>query len=73
MYQCVVAGKDAWSQLAVRGLNSLDPTYQPTGKKDKSDPHGQRGYAGTIWWKAATVENDGWMAIINVGVTNIGN
>lgn len=73
VYQCVVAGKDAWSQLAVRGLNSLDPTYQPTGKKDKSDPHGQRGYAGTIWWKAATVENDGWMAIINVGVTNIGN
>lgn len=71
VYQCVVAGKDAWSQLSVRGLNSLDPTYLPTGKKDKGDPHGQRGYAGTIWWKGAAVENDGWLAIINVGASVI--
>ena len=71
VYQCVVAGKDAWSQLSVRGLNSLDPTYLPTGKKDKGDPHGQRGYAGTIWWKGATVENDFWLAILNVGASVI--
>jgi len=71
VYQLVIAGKDAWSQVAVRGLSSLDPTYLPTGKKDKGDPHGQRGYAGSIWWKAGMVENDSWMAIANVGVTNI--
>lgn len=71
VYQIVVAGKDAWSQLAVRGKSSLDPTYQPTGQKDKSDPHGQRGYAGTKWYKAGMVENDGWMAIANVGAKTI--
>lgn len=71
VYQLIIAGKDAWSQLSVRGLSSLDPTYLPTGKKDKGDPHGQRGYAGSIWWKSAAVENDGWLAIANVGVTNI--
>lgn len=69
VYQLIVAGKDAWSQLSVRGLSSLDPTYLPTGKKDKGDPHGQRGYAGTLWYKAAAVENDGWLAIANVGVS----
>ena len=29
---------------------------------------GQRGYAGTTWWKAMQIENNGWMAVGNVGV-----
>ena len=71
MYPLVIAAEDAWSQVAVRGKESLDPTFLPPGQKTKSDPFGQRGYAGTIWWKAALVENAGWLAIANVGVTNI--
>ena len=67
VYQLVVVGQDAWSQIAVRGLNALDPTYLAPGEKTKSDPLGQRGYAGTIWWKAGLVENSGWMAVGNVG------
>ena len=67
VYTLIVTAQDAWSQVAVRGLDSLDPTYLPPGQKSKSDPHGQRGYAGTIWWKAVMVENNGWMAIGNVG------
>ena len=68
MYQFIVTAADAWSQVAVRGLESLDPTFLPPGQKTKSDPHGQRGYAGTTWWKAAMIENQGWLAIGNVGV-----
>lgn len=71
VYPLIVAAEDAWSQVAVRGKESLDPTYLPPGQKSKSDPHGQRGYAGTIWWKAAMVENNGWLAIANVGVTSL--
>jgi N4-gp56 family major capsid protein len=67
VYQIVVCAQDAWSQIAVRGKESLDPTYLPPGMKQKSDPFGQRGYAGTIWWKAVMIENNGWMAIGNVG------
>lgn len=67
VYQSIVVGQDAWSQLAVRGLGSLEPTFLPTGQKTKSDPFGQRGYAGTKWWKACKVENNGWMAVLNVG------
>ena len=51
----------------MRGKESLDPTYLPPGQKSKSDPHGQRGYAGTTWWKAAMIENNGWLAVGNVG------
>ncbi len=71
VYPLIVAAEDAWSQVAVRGKESLDPTFLPPGQKSKSDPFGQRGYAGTIWWKAALVENPGWLAIANVGVTNL--
>ena len=71
VYQLIVTGADAWSQIAVRGKESLEPTYLPPGQKSKSDPFGQRGYAGTIWWKAVMVENNGWLAVANVGVKNL--
>lgn len=67
VYPFIVAAQDAWSQVAVRGKDSLNPTYIPPGEKSKSDPHGQRGYAGTIWWKSVMIENNGWMAVGFVG------
>jgi N4-gp56 family major capsid protein len=71
VYPFVVVAQDAWSQIAVRGLSALDPTYLAPGQKTKSDPLGQRGYAGTIWWKAALVENNGWMAVGFAGVKTL--
>jgi hypothetical protein len=52
-------------------MDSLDPTWLPPGMKDKSDPQGQRGYAGTKWWQATMVENNGWMAVGNVATSNL--
>ena len=71
VYQFIVAAENAWSQIAVRGRQSLETTYLEPGKKDKADPLGQRGYAGTAWWKAVMVENPGWMAVGNVGVKTL--
>lgn len=71
VYPIIVVAKDAWSQIAIRGKSALDPTYLPASQKTKSDPHGQRGYAGTIWWKAVMIENNGWMAVANVGRKNL--
>ena len=67
VYPIIVTAQDAWGQIAVRGKDALNPTFLPPGEKSKSDPHGQRGYAGTIWWKAVMIENQGWMAIGFVG------
>jgi N4-gp56 family major capsid protein len=66
VYPVIVMGADAFSQIAVRGLNALDPTFLPPGEKSKADPLGQRGYAGTSWWKATMIENTSWMAVVNV-------
>jgi N4-gp56 family major capsid protein len=67
VYPFIVTAQDAWGQIAVRGKESLDPTFLPPGEKTKSDPMGQRGYAGTVWWKAVMIENQGWMAVGFVG------
>ena len=67
VYPFIVTAQDAWGQIAVRGKEALNPTFLPPGEKSKADPHGQRGYAGTIWWKAIMIENQGWMAIGFVG------
>lgn len=71
VYPLIVTAQDAWGQVAVRGLNSMKPTYIAPSEKDKSDPLGQRGYAGVSWWKAVMIENQGWMAIGFVGVRTL--
>lgn len=67
VYPFIVTAQDAWGQIAVRGKDALSPTFLAPGEKSKSDPLGQRGYAGTIWWKAVLIENPGWLAVGNVG------
>ena len=67
VYPIIVTAQDAWSQLAVRGIDSLAPKLISASEVSKSDPLGQRGYAGAIWYKAVLLENQGWMAVGYVG------
>ncbi len=71
VYQFIVCGQDAWSSVALRGKDSMKPTFLPVGQISKSDPFGQRGYVGAMWWDAVMIENNGWMAVGNVGVKNL--
>lgn len=69
VYPFIMVGEDAWGQVALRGADSIDPTYIPPGTKDKSDPLGQRGYVGAKFYMNATLLNEGWMAVVEAGVT----
>lgn len=69
VYPFIMVGEDAWGQVALRGSDSVDPTYIPPGTKDKSDPLGQRGYVGAKFYMNATLLNEGWMAVVEAGVT----
>jgi N4-gp56 family major capsid protein len=73
VHQVIVMAADAHSQVAVRGLKGMEPFHIPHTKRDKSDPGAQRGYVGANWWKGAMIENDGWMAVLEVGRTNLTN
>lgn len=67
VYQLIVCAEDAWGQVMLRGMNSLDPTYIQPKQKDKNDPLGQRGYIGTSFWGQCVILNPGWMAVGNCG------
>lgn len=69
VYPVIVVAEDAWGQVALRGDNALDPTWIPPGTKTKSDPLGQRGFVGAKFYFNCTSLNDGWLAVIEVGVT----
>lgn len=71
VFPIIITAEDAWSQIAVRGVASMDVTFIPVGTKTGADPFGQRGYVGAMWWKAVMIENPGWMTVLNVGVTNL--
>jgi len=71
VYPMIVVAEDAWGQIALRGVDSLDPTWLPPGQKDKNDPLGQRGYIGASFWQQALILNQGWMAVYEVGVDDL--
>lgn len=71
VYPFIVVAEDAWGQVALRGANSLDVTWLPPGTKDKNDPLGQRGYIGAKTYFNSVVLNQGWMAVVEAGVTSL--
>lgn len=73
VYQFIVTAADAWSNIAVRGMESIKIVYHAPGETSKSDVFGQRGYSGAMWWAGATIENNGWMAVGNVLAPTLSN
>lgn len=72
VYPMIAVAEDAWADVALRGMGSFDTTHIPHTTKTKDDPLGQRGYVGAKFWSAAFVQNDGWMAVAEVGATDLG-
>ncbi len=71
VYPVIVCGEEAWGQIALRGVNALNPTWKPVGQVDSGDPLGQRGYAGAKFYHDALVLNQGWMAVIECGTPDL--
>lgn len=69
VYPVIVMGDNAYGQVALRGMDAVNPTYIPPGQKDKNDPLGQRGYVGALTYFNATVLNNGYMAVAEVGAS----
>lgn len=71
VYPFIVVARNAWADLALRGTAAFQTFHQRPSDADKSDPLGQRGYCGAKFASAAFIENDGWMAVIEAGVTDL--
>lgn len=70
VYPMIIVGSDGTFDVALRGSNSLDMTVIPHKQKEKSDPFGQRGYVGAMFWSACLVANNGWMSVLEVAITD---
>jgi N4-gp56 family major capsid protein len=70
VYPFLVVGQNAWGTIALRGMDSFKCTaIMPT--PSAADPLGQRGYVGSRWYFNAVILNQGWMAVIEAGTTNV--
>lgn len=69
VYPMVVCAEDAVYDIALN--TNFDVTHIKASQKTKEDPFGQRGYVGASFWSAALVVNNGWIGVIEVGVTDL--
>jgi N4-gp56 family major capsid protein len=71
VYPCIVAAEDAWGDVVLRGMESFSPTWIAPNNPSAGDPLGQRGYIGARFYSAATILNQGWMAVIHAGTPSL--
>ena len=69
VYQMVVAGRDAWGDVALRGTKAIEVYDLKPGQTDKNDPTGQRGYVGASTYYAAVLLNQLQMAVAEVAAS----
>ena len=61
VYPLIVVAQDAWGQVALKGMGSIDVTYLPAKQKTHANPLGQFGYVGSTFYKTAVRLNESWM------------
>ena len=71
VYPHIVCCEDAVFDVALKGDNPFELTHIPHKTKTKDDPFGQRGYVGASFWSAVLVANNGWIGVIESGVTDL--
>lgn len=69
IYPCMIFAEEAAGDLALRGTKSFEVIDLPPSATDKNDPTGQRGYVGASFFKAAFVQNDGWLMVVECGAS----
>lgn len=71
VYPVIYVAKNAFATLKLRGQSVIEPTFINPYDKDSADPLGQRGYIGAKFYMGAEILNPGWIAVAEVGVTNL--
>lgn len=66
VYPMMVVAADAWGQIALKGMDAIDPVYLPAKLKTHANPLGQFGYVGAVFWKNAVRLNENWLVRLEV-------
>lgn len=69
VYPVLIVGEEAWGQVALKGMGSIDVTYLPARQKTHANPMGMFGYVGASFWKTAVRLNESWMTRLEVAAS----
>jgi N4-gp56 family major capsid protein len=61
VYPTMVVAQEAWGQVALKGMNAIQPIYLPAKQITHANPMGQFGYVGANFYKNAVRLNENWM------------
>lgn len=64
IYPIMVVAQEAWGQVALKGMNAIQPIYLPAKQITHANPMGQFGYVGANFYKNAVRLNENWMVRI---------
>lgn len=71
VYPLIVVGQEAWGQVAVKGMDAVNPIYLPAKQITHANPMGQFGYVGANFWKTAVRLNENWMVRYEVAASGL--
>lgn len=71
VYPLVVMGQEAWGQVAVKGMDAVNPIYLPAKQITHANPMGQFGYVGANFWKTAVRLNENWMVRLECAASGL--
>jgi N4-gp56 family major capsid protein len=71
VYPLMVIAQDAWGQVALKGMSSIQPIYLPAKQITHANPMGQFGYVGANFWKSAVRLNENWMVRLEAAASGL--
>jgi len=69
VYPILYVASDAYGIVPLKGNRAIRPSVLNPGSSDKSDPLGQRGYAGWKAWQTAVILQDAFMVRAEVSAS----
>ena len=71
VYPVLIMAQEAWGQVALKGMDAIQPIYLPARQITHANPMGQFGYVGANFWKTAIRLNENWMVRLEVAATGL--
>ena len=71
VYPIMVVAQEAWGQVALKGMGSIQPIYLPAKQITHANPMGQFGYVGANFYKNAVRLNENWLVRLEVAASGL--
>lgn len=71
VYPVMVIAQEAWGQVALKGMDAIQPIYLPAKQITHANPMGQFGYVGANFWKNAVRLNENWMVRLECAASGL--